>query len=132
MTTPAERDSGRSGREALVEAAAALPNLVKLLYRLLRDNRVPRRPKLFAGVAVAYVVMPIDVIPDFIPVVGSIDDILLVATALHVLFQAAGSDVVHEHWDGEGDVVALIADIVAWGADLVPRPVRATLERLAR
>lgn len=116
----------------LQEAAMALPNLVKLLYRLLRDDRVARRPKLFAAVAVGYVMLPIDVVPDFIPVIGSVDDILLVATALHVLFQSAGGEVVEELWDGDGDVVALIADIVSWGADLVPRPVRTALQRMTQ
>ena len=125
-----EQQPRRETREVLREAVAALPNLLKLLYRLLRDSRVPRRRKLFALVAVGYVAVPIDVVPDFIPVVGSVDDILLVVAALHFLLQGAGEEVVLEHWDGDGDVVALIADVVGWATDLLPRPVRSALERL--
>ncbi|MDX1690916.1 MAG: DUF1232 domain-containing protein [Acidimicrobiia bacterium] len=121
----------RSIRETVATTAAALPNLVKLLYRLVRDPRVPRRRKIFALAALGYVASPYDVLPDFIPVVGAADDVLLVVTALHFLLQAAGEEVVEEHWDGDDDVVELIADLAEWGADLLPGPVRAGLQRIA-
>ena len=122
-TTP-ERD-WKSGAK---EAALALPNLVKLLYRLMRDSRVPARRKVTAGMAVAYVASPIDVVPDFIPFVGQVDDILLVTFAVHRLIQSVDAEVVEELWDGSGDAYEVVAAILEWGADLVPKPIRRLLD----
>jgi uncharacterized membrane protein YkvA (DUF1232 family) len=77
----------------------------KLLYRLARDARVPGRTRMLALAALAYTVLPIDLIPDSIPVLGKIDDFGLVAIAMVRLVRDAGPELVGEHWDG--DAVAL-------------------------
>ena len=64
-------------RSRVKEAALALPNLVKLLGRLVRDPRVPTRSKALAGAALAYVASPIDLLPDLIPVLGRSDDVFV-------------------------------------------------------
>ena len=114
------------------EIALALPNLVKLLARLARDPRVPPRSKTFAGFTAAYLISPIDLVPDFIPILGKTDDVVLVAFALNHLIQAAGYDVVREHWDGEDDVLDIIVDVVDFAAGLVPRTIRVALNRMLR
>ena len=114
----------RTRAELLVEAALALPNLVLLLGRLLRDRRVPRRRKVLAAVVVAYVVSPIDLVPDFIPVLGQVDDVVLVALAVDHLIQGTSHHVVAEHWSGSEDALELVSSIVAWAAELVPASVR--------
>jgi uncharacterized membrane protein YkvA (DUF1232 family) len=80
--------------------AGFVPDCVILCTRLLRDSRVPRRHKLLLGALVVYLSMPFDLIPDFIPVVGALDDAIIVAIVLRTLFRRAGPDLVREHWSG--------------------------------
>ena len=117
---PAER----SWRQLVWEATLLLPNLVKLLSRMIRDPRVPRRRKLVAGIVLGYLVSPIDLIPDIVPVLGQADDVLLVAFAIRHLMEGAGNDIVLEHWDGDPDLLEIIDTLLQWGSDLLPKPVR--------
>lgn len=71
-----------------------------LLRRLFRDERVPRRAKWPLLLVVPYLASPIDLIPDFIPVLGQLDDAALVALALRRVIRLAGPDVVTELWPG--------------------------------
>jgi uncharacterized membrane protein YkvA (DUF1232 family) len=71
-----------------------------LFKRLLKDPRVPRRAKVALALVIPYLVMPFDLIPDFIPVVGQFDDALLVAAVFGYVARAAGRDVIREHWPG--------------------------------
>jgi uncharacterized membrane protein YkvA (DUF1232 family) len=80
--------------------AGFVPDCLILCTRLLRDSRVPRRHKLLLGALVAYLSMPFDLIPDFIPVVGALDDAFIVAVVLRTLLRRAGPDLVREHWSG--------------------------------
>ncbi|MDP9143237.1 MAG: YkvA family protein, partial [Actinomycetota bacterium] len=96
------------GRQMALDAVLMIPNLVKLVGRLLKDPRVPRRAKVVLGFAAAYVASPIDLIPEFIPVIGWADDLLILVFALDSLIERAGKDVVEEHWDGPGDLLGLI------------------------
>ena len=114
------------------EIALAIPHLGLLLIRLAKDPRVPARSKTFAGFAAAYLISPIDVVPDFIPFLGKTDDLVLVAFAVNHLIQTAGLDVVREHWDGEDDVLDMVVDIVDFAAGLVPRTIRVALNRMLR
>jgi len=118
-------------RKLAVDTAMVLPNLIKLLARLIRDPRVPRRSKLVIGAAMGYVVSPIDLIPEFVPVIGFADDILLMAAAVNHLIQVAGEDVVLEHWDGSRDLLDLIESILDVATDFVPARIRSLLRRLA-
>ena len=70
------------------------------MKRLLRDPRVPRRAKVALWLLVPYLASPIDLIPDFIPVLGQLDDAVLVAAALAYVVRVAGRDVVKEMWPG--------------------------------
>jgi uncharacterized membrane protein YkvA (DUF1232 family) len=108
-----------------------LPNLVKLVGRLLKDPRVPRRSKVVLGFAAAYVASPIDIIPEFIPVIGWIDDVLLLVYALDSLIDRAGPEIVEEHWDGAGDLLELIREVMGMVRGLVPRPLSRTIDRLS-
>lgn len=85
-----------------------LPDVAKLLWRLARDPRVPWQAKAVAAGAVTYVVSPIDVIPDVIPVLGQFDDLLIVSKALQYLFHHTGYDLLRELWDGSDDGFALL------------------------
>jgi len=124
--------SARASNPAVDKAITAVPNLVKLGYRLLRDPRVPVKHRVFLGAALVYILAPIDVIPDFIPFIARADDPMILSLALNSIFDAAGETIVLEHWDGTGDVLEIVAGVVAWGASLVPWPVRRAVKRFLR
>ncbi len=80
--------------------AGFVPHCLILFRRLLGDARVPRLRKLLLGAVVAYLAFPFDLIPDFIPVLGQLDDALVVALALRSIVRAAGPELLREHWPG--------------------------------
>ncbi|MFP3880969.1 MAG: YkvA family protein [Actinomycetota bacterium] len=123
---------GRSlqGRQLMQDAVLMMPNLVKLVARLLKDPRVPRRAKITLGIAAAYVASPVDLIPEMIPVIGWADDVLIVMFALDALIHRAGDEVVEELWDGPGDLLALVRDIVGLSRNIVPRRISQFIDRL--
>ena len=87
-------------REGARAAAAFVPDCVVLLERLLSDPRVPRRKKLVLGALIPYLLMPFDLVPDFIPVAGYLDDAVIVAFALRYVLRGSGPDLVSAHWPG--------------------------------
>ena len=118
---PPERPLTRSGaREILQEIALFLPRFVVLLKRLMTDPRVPRRNKWIAGGVLAYLVSPIDVVPDFVPGLGQLDDVIVVLLALHGLLNRVDEEVVLEHWDGDADLMRMIRAGFAAAAKLMP------------
>ncbi len=80
--------------------ARFVPDCVVLFGGLVADPRVSRSRKLLLIALLAYLAMPIDLIPDFIPVAGQLDDAILVALVLRTVLRSAGGDVVREHWRG--------------------------------
>lgn len=118
-------------RQLAKDAALMLPNLVKLLSRLVKDPRVPRRSKLVLLAAVGYVISPIDILPEFIPVAGILDDLFLVAFALNHLIERAGEEIVVEHWDGPQDILEMVRSTLGTINDFVPQKIRKLLGRLA-
>jgi uncharacterized membrane protein YkvA (DUF1232 family) len=90
------------GRRALArELATLVPNLTRLFAGLVRDPRVPLRAKVVLGATALYLAMPIDVIPDFIPIAGSLDDAIVAAFALRFVVRATSPEIVAEHWPGD-------------------------------
>ncbi|HTE19021.1 MAG TPA: phosphatase PAP2 family protein, partial [Armatimonadota bacterium] len=98
----------REGVARLREAALFLPNLVKLATRLARDPRVPRSRKLGLGLLALYLSVPFDLIPDFIPVLGVADDLILVSITLAWVAKAVPAEVLREHWDGDTELPLLL------------------------
>lgn len=77
-----------------------IPDCLVLLGRLMGDRRVPRRRKVVLLGLVAYLSVPIDLVPDFIPVVGQLDDVLITALALRYALRSGGTELLHELWPG--------------------------------
>jgi uncharacterized membrane protein YkvA (DUF1232 family) len=77
-----------------------VPDCAVLFKRLLKDPRVPRRAKVSLALVIPYLVMPFDLIPDFIPVIGQLDDALLVAVVFRGVARSAGREVIEELWPG--------------------------------
>ena len=124
---------GRSiqGRQLVTDAVLMLPNIVKLVGRLLKDPRVPRRAKITLGLAAAYVASPIDLIPEVIPVIGWADDVVILMFAIDALIDRAGTEIVEEHWDGPGDLLGLVRDVVALSRSVVPKRLGQMIDRLS-
>ncbi|HWI73045.1 MAG TPA: DUF1232 domain-containing protein [Baekduia sp.] len=86
-------------REALA-AGRFVPDCVVLFRRLLADDRLPRSRKLALVSLLVYLASPIDLVPDFIPVIGHVDDAILVVLALRFVLRAGGPELIAEHWPG--------------------------------
>ena len=86
--------------EYIKELAGFVPDCVVLFRRLVGDPRVPRRRKVLLVALVGYLAMPFDLIPDFIPVAGQLDDAILVAVVLRLVLRSNGPGLVREHWPG--------------------------------
>lgn len=82
------------------DLAAFLPDCVTMLRRLWRDPRVPTRARLAIGFAAAWAISPVDLIPEFLPVVGPLDDVVVVALALRYAVRQVPPEVVAEAWPG--------------------------------
>lgn len=87
-------------REDARALAGFIPDCIVLFRRLLGDDRVPRRSKLLLAALIGYLAMPLDLVPDFIPVAGQLDDAIVVAFVLRIVLRAGGPDLLREHWPG--------------------------------
>jgi uncharacterized membrane protein YkvA (DUF1232 family) len=95
-------------RESARALAGFIPDCVLLCSRLLRDPRVPRRKKLLLIALVGYLALPFDLVPDFIPIAGQLDDVLVVALVLRSLLRGGGEPLVRAHWPGPESTLALV------------------------
>jgi uncharacterized membrane protein YkvA (DUF1232 family) len=90
-----------AGRRQDARAVAGfIPDCVVLFRRLLSDERVPRRAKLLILALIAYLATPIDLVPDFIPVAGQLDDAIIVGFVLRKILRSGGPELLREHWPG--------------------------------
>jgi len=94
-------------RVAAVQLARAIPDLVALCRGLLGDPRVPLGSKVLVEGAIVWLISPIDLVPEFIPVLGPLDDVIVVALVLRHLVKRAGPEVLHEHWHGDPRVLRM-------------------------
>lgn len=85
----------------LKDLAGFLPACVTLVRRLRKDPRVPRSAKIAVGIAGLWVLSPIDLIPEFLPVIGPLDDVVVVALALRFAAQRVPPEALFEAWPGE-------------------------------
>lgn len=91
-----------TGRTARARGLAVLvPNLLLLFRGLFKDPRVPRSAKLWLLFAVAWIASPIDLVPEFIPVAGPLDDAIVAALVLRHLLRRTPHEVLLEHWRGD-------------------------------
>lgn len=102
-----------SGRGTSARAMAGfIPDCIVLVHRLVHDPRVPRRRKLLLGLLLGYLALPIDLVPDFVPVAGQLDDAILTAVILRAVLRGGGPDVVREHWPGPDGSLAVVLRLI--------------------
>jgi uncharacterized membrane protein YkvA (DUF1232 family) len=117
---------GKSGgdRESLRALVKDIPHFVKLLARLARDPRVSAADKAIVAGAVAYFFLPADALPDWIPALGEIEDVFLLALALSRLLNNAGTDVLMDHWDGDMASLEAALSMLDRAGRFLPDPIR--------
>jgi uncharacterized membrane protein YkvA (DUF1232 family) len=98
-----------AGRRQSARALAGfIPDCIVLCTRLLRDPRVPRRKKMLFVALGGYLALPFDLVPDFIPVAGQLDDVIIVALVLRSFLRNGGEPLVRAHWPGPESTLALV------------------------
>ena len=101
-----------AGRRSEAFALARfVPDCIVLVGRLVRDDRVPRRRKLLLLGAAGYLALPFDLVPDFIPVAGQLDDVIVVAFVLRCLLRSGGESLIREHWPGPDESLRLVLQV---------------------
>jgi uncharacterized membrane protein YkvA (DUF1232 family) len=93
----------------LGEAVRLLPDLLRLLRRLAADSTVPRGARVRLALLLAYLAIPFDLVPDFVPVLGYADDAIIASLVLRSVVRRAGSPAVRRHWPGTDDGLAALA-----------------------
>lgn len=97
------------GRKAIArELVSFIPNLIRLFRRLVGDDRVPRSAKALLLLAAVWLASPIDLLPEFLPGIGALDDAVVAALVLRFVVRRAGTEVVRSHWDGDPRSLGLL------------------------
>ena len=125
---------GTGAKRTITHTIRQLPNYLKLLYGLMVDRRVSVVDKLLVAGAIAYIVSPLDLIPDFIPFLGEVDDAFLLVTALQRLISHAGRHVVLDHWQGDPEELGdlNLGRALSAAAFFLPPGMRRALKALGR
>ncbi len=105
-----------------------LPDFFILLCRLFVDKRVNGKIKMFALGVAAYVMLPVDIIPDFIPIVGYLDDLILVAFALDQILRQTDETVILENWSGKADIIKTVQALIVMIDEKVSTPLTAKVK----
>ncbi|HUQ41597.1 MAG TPA: YkvA family protein [Candidatus Limnocylindrales bacterium] len=116
-----------------IEVARKLPTYARLVWGLARDPRVPTQQKLVLGAIAAYLAFPIDIVPDFIPVIGQMDDVAVLLLGLDWFIRNAPEEVVEEHMariSQDADVFSKDFDSASTMLKDRAAELRATLERM--
>jgi uncharacterized membrane protein YkvA (DUF1232 family) len=113
-------DKGWSGK--LAGYLMVLPDLAHLTIKLLLDKEIPKRTKFYIGGALGYLILPIDFLPDFIPVLGFTDDLVVIVIVLNRVINdhdPVVTEKVKEYWAGDGDVLEQIKHLTTVVNDLL-------------
>ena len=128
-------EAPRTGaKRTVVYYMKQLPAYLRLLGGLITDRRVSAVDKLLVAGAMAYIAMPVDLIPDFIPFIGEVDDVFILVMALQRLVSNAGRNVLLAHWTGALEDLAdlNLKEALAAAAFFLPRGIRRRLKIIGR
>lgn len=114
-------------KRRLTNVLLFIPNLLALCIRLLTDKRVPIAERALVAGAIAYAIVPLDLIPDMLPFVGQVDDVYLIALTLLRLMERTDPKIIREHWKGGGDVVEFVGAAATLAAKFLPKAIRRVL-----
>ena len=124
----------RGAKKTMMHYIRQLPNYLRLLVGLMTDRRVSGTDKLLVAGALAYIIMPFDFIPDFIPFLGEVDDVYLLVLALQRLIGNAGRSTLLAHWSGAAEDLAdmNLRAVFSAAAFFLPARLRRRLRGMAR
>lgn len=125
------RKGRKESRKVAARLIPVLPRFVGLLFRLMADRRVRLLDKGLVLGVVAYILMPLDLIPDLLGVLGWTDDLFLLGLALRRLVLGAGEGVIRENWRGSPEALDRLEGGLDHLGTLLPGPVHRLLERYA-
>ena len=117
----------REMKSRMKELLLFIPKLLWLLFGLLRDERVSRADKAILAGTILYVISPLDIIPDFIPFIGQVDDAYLIAISLMRLLNRTDAEVFREHWKGSIDLKDLVTSISTAAEYFLPSKIKNVL-----
>jgi uncharacterized membrane protein YkvA (DUF1232 family) len=117
----------REMKKLMRDGLLFIPNLMRLLLKLVRDDRVSNADKAILAGTIIYVIAPIDVIPDFIPFIGLVDDSYLIAISVMRLLNRADREVVMDHWKGKVDIKELVTSIANIAEFFLPQRLKNVL-----
>ena len=128
------RGPRRGAKKTLMGTIRQLPLYLRMFFGLFRDPRVSTVDKVLVGAAIAYLLTPVDFVPDWIPFLGQVDDVFLLVTALKRLMQNAGKRVVAEHWAGEMRELSemRLDQVIAAAAFFLPSRIKRRLRMIGR
>jgi uncharacterized membrane protein YkvA (DUF1232 family) len=101
---------------SMKDALRLLPDLLRLLRRLLADRTLAVGLRIRLALLLAYLLSPIDLVPDFVPVIGYADDVIIVALVLRSVIARAGADTLQRHWPGTPEGLLLVLRLAGLGA----------------
>jgi len=111
------------GRKDTARAVARfVPDCIVLFRRLLADPRVPRRKKLVLAALIPYLALPFDLVPDFIPIAGYLDDAIIVAFALRHVLRGSDRELIEQHWPGPQQSLTLMLRLAGYAPDITSTP----------
>ncbi|HVL81673.1 MAG TPA: DUF1232 domain-containing protein [Actinomycetota bacterium] len=102
MPTPVPRTFDPAN---LRDWARILPDLAQLIWRIVRDGRVPTYQRVALGAICAYVFLPFEIVPDWVPFAGQLDDIVVLTVGLRAVLRRIPQDILLEHWSGTADAL---------------------------
>jgi uncharacterized membrane protein YkvA (DUF1232 family) len=117
------KGSHRMAEKVLQESLLLIPNFLKLLYRLSKDPAVSTTDRALLAGTIGYVLLPLDFLPDMIPFLGQVDDVLLVALVVKRLMESVSHDVLEGYWDGDVRLLIWIERIIDLSRHVVPPPI---------
>jgi len=121
-------------KRSVLHVIRQIPAYLRLLLGLMGDSRVSRMDRFMVLAAAAYIISPLDFIPDFVPFLGEVDDIFLLMMALQRLVENTGRRVLIDHWKGDPDDLSAVnlASMVSAAGFFLPSGIRRRLVRMAR
>lgn len=104
-----------------------IPKFLRLIINLLRDPRVSATDKAILGATVAYLLNPVDIVPDWIPFIGLVDDVYLIALALLRMLLRTDAQILNQYWDGPGELIPVLQQTAEWAVSFLPYRIRKAL-----
>lgn len=105
--------------DKIILYAMILPDIMALLWRLFRDKRVTIKVKMKVAGVIAYLTSPLDIIPDFVPLIGKIDDVAIAFFALNAILNEVPKEIILQNWQGKEDIILLTREAVGYISALV-------------